>query len=73
MKKTLPLKFETKKDLDDALNYFYSEEVQSTDKKHLRFGQFIFNTYNIEYKNSYNIQDPFLAFKLLDTYILNLK
>lgn len=67
---TLPAKLETIKDLDLAFQYLYSEKQQTTDLKHLRFGQFIFNTYSKEWDNSYNIRDPFLAYELIKNKLL---
>lgn len=69
----LPKEFKNTEDLDNALNYFYSKEVQATDYSYLRFGQFIYNTYSIEYKNSYNIEDSYKAYLLLNEYLTNLK
>lgn len=69
----LPKEFKNIENLDNALNYFYSKEVQATDYSYLRFGQFIYNKYSIEYKNSYNIQDPYKAYLLLNEYLTNLK
>lgn len=68
-KYNLPQSLTNQDDLDTALNIFYSEEVQSTDLKYLRFGQFIYNIYNIEIDNSYNIKDPYLVYKLILDYI----
>lgn len=68
-KYNLPQSLTNQDDLDTALNTFYSKEVQSTDLKYLRFGQFIYNVYNIEIDNSYNIKDPYLAYKLILDYI----
>lgn len=68
-KYNLPQSLTNQDDLDTALNTFYSKEVQSTDFKYLRFGQFIYNVYNIEIDNSYNIKDPYLAYKLILDYI----
>lgn len=73
----LPDKLISHADLDAAFDYFYSPEVQATDYKHLRFGQFIYNTYGIEIDNSYNQSDVFLAYGkilkylgLLNSYLL---
>lgn len=68
-KYNLPQSLTSQDDLDLALNIFYSNEVQSTDLKHLRFGQFIYNIYNIEIDNSYNIKDPYVVYKLILDYI----
>ena len=68
-KYNLPQSLTNQDDLDTALNTFYSKEVQSTDLKYLRFGQFIYNVYNIEIDNSYNIKDPYLAYKLILDYL----
>lgn len=69
----LPIRLETQDDLDLVFNTFYSDEVQSTDQKHIRFGQFIFNHYSIEIENSYNMKDPYLAYGLILKYITHLK
>ena len=59
---SLPEKLVSQADLDLAFDYFYSPEVQATNYRHLRFGQFIFNTYGIEIGNSYNEEDVYLAY-----------
>ena len=59
---SLPKKLVSHADLDLAFEYFYSPEVQATDYRHLRFGQFIFNTYGIEIGNSYNEVDVYLVY-----------
>lgn len=66
---SLPEKLVSQADLDNALEYFFSDEVQSTDYRHLRFGQFIFNTYGIEMDNSYNQSDAYLAYGKILQYL----
>lgn len=50
----LPKELKTIEDLETVYKYLYAQEQQRTDLRHLRFGQFLFNCYGIEYKNSYN-------------------
>lgn len=64
----LPKALNTKEDLDKVLEVFYSQEFQTTDYKYLRFGQFIYNQYNLETPTSYNQKDVTKAY----TEILNL-
>lgn len=58
----LPVTLDNQHDLDIVFNYFFSEEVQATNIKHLRFGQFIFNLYGLEIDASYNQKDVYLVY-----------
>lgn len=69
----LPKILKTKEDLDKALGFYYSQEYQSSELKHLRFGQFIFNSYTIEWKNSYNEKDPSKSYNLLSELLVKLQ
>lgn len=57
----LPKELKTPEDLETVYNYLYAQEQQRTDLRHLRFGQFLFNCYGIEYKNSYNERDSLVV------------
>lgn len=57
----LPKELKTPEDLETVYNYLYAQEQQRTDLRHLRFGQFLFNCYGIEYRNSYNEIDSLIV------------
>lgn len=68
-KYNLPQTLKTQEDLDIVLNTFYSTKLQTSDFGHLRFGQFIYNIYNIEVGNSYNIKYSQIVYELILDYI----
>lgn len=60
---------ETVQDLDALLQYYYNNDAKELE--HLRFGQWVFNIFNIEHKGSYEDKNAFSAYiKLLDYLLL---
>lgn len=59
----LPVTLETKEDLDLLLKYHY--ELPDEVGNNQRFGQWIFNLYDIEHNNSYNERNAFKAYVTL--------
>ena len=53
----------------DLLIQYYCLIPKNSLLHHLRFGQFIYNLTDIEYKNSYNEPDEVKVYNLLTTYI----
>ena len=38
-------------------------------REHIRFGQYVYNEYDLEYKNSYNVRSELDAYNLLSEYL----
>ena len=54
-----------KNDLGNAYTQWLKFKSLGNGNEHIRFGQFIFNTYDYEYENSYNIKSEIDAYNLI--------
>ena len=52
-------------DLGNAYTEWLKSKGLGDGNEHIRFGQFIFNTYDYEYENSYNIKSEIDAYNLI--------
>lgn len=52
-------------DLGNAYTEWLKFKVLGNGNEYIRFGQFIFNTYDYEYENSYNIKSEIDAYNLI--------
>jgi len=67
--KELPTTLDNQEDLDSLLRLYY--ETKDEKVISLRFGQWVFNLYNIEHNNSYNESNAFSAYiSLIDYFML---
>ena len=54
-----------KSDLGNAYTEWLKFRSLESGNEHIRFGQFIFNTYDYEYENSYNVRSEIDAYNLI--------
>lgn len=52
-------------DLGNAYTEWLKFKGLGKGNEHIRFGQFIFNTYDYEYENSYNVRSEVDAYNLI--------
>ena len=52
-------------DLGNAYTEWLKFRSLESGNEHIRFGQFIFNTYDYEYENSYNVRSETDAYNLI--------
>lgn len=52
-------------DLGNAYTEWLKFKGLGNGNEHIRFGQFIFNTYDYEYENSYNVRSEVDAYNLI--------
>ena len=52
-------------DLGNAYTEWLKFRSLESGNEHIRFGQFIFNTYDYEYENSYNVRSEIDAYNLI--------
>ena len=52
-------------DLGNAYTEWLKFKSLDSGSEHIRFGQFIFNTYDYEYENSYNVRSEVDAYNLI--------
>ena len=52
-------------DLGNAYTEWLKLRSLESGNEHIRFGQFIFNTYDYEYENSYNVRSEIDAYNLI--------
>ena len=52
-------------DLGNAYTKWLEFKSLGNGNEHIRFGQFIFNTYDYEYENSYNVRSEVDAYNLI--------
>jgi len=64
----LPATLDSQEDLDLLLKHYY--ELPSDINDNQRFGQWVFNLYNIEHSNSYNDSNAFSAYVSLIDYLI---
>ena len=56
-------------DLGNAYGDWLSYKSLGEGREHIRFGQYVYNEYNLEYENSYNNCNDLDAYNLLSEYI----
>ena len=56
-------------DLGNAYRDWLSYKSSGEGREHIRFGQYVYNEYDLEYKNSYNTRSELDAYNLLSEYI----
>ena len=56
-------------ELGNAYGDWLSCKSLGEGREHIRFGQYIYNEYDIEYGNSYNIRSDLGAYNLLSEYL----
>lgn len=60
---------ENESDLDDAYIEWLNYKPLGEGRQHIRFGQYVYNEYDLEYKNSYNESSDLKAYNLLSEYL----
>lgn len=56
-------------DLGNAYSDWLSYKSLGGGNEDIRFGQYVYNNYNLEYKNSHNIRSELYAYNLLSEYL----
>ena len=56
-------------DLGNAYSDWLIYKATGSGREHIRFGQYVYNEYDLEYKNSYNVRSEIDAYNLLSEYI----
>ena len=56
-------------DLGNAYSDWLSYKSLGEGREHIRFGQYVYNEYGLEYKNSYNVRSELDAYNILSEYI----
>ena len=56
-------------DLGNAYSDWLSYKSLGEGREYIRFGQYVYNEYDLEYKNSYNVRSELDAYNLLSEYI----
>ena len=56
-------------DLGNAYSDWLSYKSLGEGREHIRFGQYVYNEYDLEYKNSYNVRSELDAYNILSEYI----
>lgn len=56
-------------DLGNAYSDWLEYKSLGGGREHIRFGQYIYNEYDLEYKNSYNESSDLKAYNLLSEYL----
>lgn len=56
-------------DLGNAYSDWLIYRALGYGREHIRFGQYVYNEYNLEYKNSYNVRSEIDAYSLLSEYV----
>ena len=52
-------------DLGNAYSDWLEYKSLGGGREHIRFGQYVYNEYDLEYKNSYNVRSELDAYNLL--------
>ena len=56
-------------DLGNAYTEWLESKSLGGGSEHIRFGQYVYNNFNLEYKNSYNTKSELGAYNLLSEYL----
>lgn len=56
-------------DLGNAYSDWLSYKSLGEGREHIKFGQYVYNEYVLEYKNSYNVRSELDAYNILSEYI----
>lgn len=56
-------------DLGNAYSDWLEYKSLGGGREHIRFGQYVYNEYDLEYKNSYNVRSELDAYNLLSEYV----